>query len=218
MAQFAVFGLGSFGATLSIELHQLGHEVLVFERDPDRAQAFRDDLPNIVVADGTDRAILEEFGVGAIPCAVISLGEALEASVLITLHCRELGVETIYTKAMSDIGGRILSRVGASQVIYPERAAAKRLVHRLTSPNLLDYLPIGEGHSVEQVYTPKSLVGRSLGELRVRERFGVQVLAVKDSRTSPDTVRMADADSVLLETDQLILLGPNKKLAEFDKL
>lgn len=217
MALFAVIGLGNFGGTLAVELHDQGQEVIAVDKDPDVCQGLRDSLPSVIVADATDRESLEAVGIQDASQAVISLGKDLEASVLVALHCAEMGIEKIHVKALSSLHGRILKRVGASGVIFPEQDAARRLAQRLIFPNLVDYLPIAPGHSVEQVRTPEQFVGKSLAELELRKRLGVQVIAIRDPSAADSSILIPTGDTVLKEQDLLVLLGPNEKLSELSK-
>lgn len=213
MERFVVIGLGNFGGSLAVQLHELGLEVLGIDVDPDAGQLLRDEIPNVVIADATDRDTLVAVGADEVECAVISLGDALEASVLATLHCAELGIEHIYAKVVSETHGRILTRVGATEVVFPEREAARRLAHKLAAPNLVDFLPISPGYSVEQVRTPENFVGKTLVELDLRQRFGIQVIAIRDTAALDSPLRIPTGETVLAAEDQLVILGPNDKLA-----
>ncbi|MFQ5742448.1 MAG: potassium channel family protein [Acidobacteriota bacterium] len=213
MQHYAVIGLGNFGSTLAIELQKIGHDVIAIDGDSEKAQLLRDYLAHVVVADATDRETLEALGVGDVECVVISLGHNLEASVLATLHCAELGVPRIYAKVVSRSQGRILERVGATRVVFPEREVARRLAHKLSSPNLIDFLPITEGYSVEQVRTPAAFVGKSLGELQLPKRFRVQIIAIRESAAPGSPLHLPTADTALGADDQLVLLGRNEDLA-----
>lgn len=216
MAHFAVIGLGNFGGTLALELNSLGHEVLAIDSDPDRGQIYRDRLPNVVITDATERKTLEVLGVGEVDCAVISLGRAFEAAVLIALHCVEMDIPKTYAKVMSGTQGRILKRLGVTRVIFPEREVARRLAHRITNPNLVDYLPITEGYSVEQVSPPPSMLGKTLEQLDLRQRFGINVIAIRESEDPDSPLRMPTGGTLLSAGDQLVLLGKNEHLAHFE--
>jgi trk system potassium uptake protein TrkA len=216
MAHFAVIGLGNFGGTLALELTTLGHDVVAIESDTERAQEFGDLLPHVVVANATDRHTLEVLGVGEVDCAIISLGRALEAAVLIALHCVELEVPKIYAKVFSDTQARILKRVGVTRAIFPEREVARRLAHSITNPNLVDYLPITEGFSVEQLAVPPSMVGKTLEQLDLRRRFGVNVIAIRVSDDPDSHLQLPTGGTVVSKGDQLVIMGRNEELARFE--
>lgn len=215
MGSFTVIGLGNFGGTLAVELHSLGHDVTAIEVDPEQAQLFRDRLPHVVVADATDRATLEAIGCADTEVAVISLGRDLEASVLTSLHLVEMEVPKIYAKVVSRIQGRILKRVGVTRVIFPEREVARRLAHRISSPNLIDFLPITEGYSVEQIPAPAEFVGKNLEQIGLPARYNIQVIALRESRDPDSALRVPTSTSVVREDDQLVLMGSNEDLARF---
>jgi len=190
--------------------------VIAIEEDAERAQTFRDRLPHVVVANATDRHTLEVLGVGEIDCAIISLGRVLEATVLVALHCVELEVPKIYAKVVSATQGRILKRLGVTRVIFPEREVARRLAHRITNPNLVDYLRITEGYSVEQLAAPPSMVGKTLEALELRRRYGINVIAIRES-TDPDSpLQLPTGGTIVSAGDQLVLMGQNEELAHFE--
>lgn len=218
MQEFAVIGLGNFGGTLAASLHELGLPVVAIDVDPDQAQEFRDRLDNVVVADATDRDTLKALGVGECGVAVISLGDDLETSVLVTLHCSELGVSAIYAKVVSSTHARILEKLGATTVIFPEREAARRLAQKLSSPNLVDFLPLSAGYSVEEIRIPEPFIGQTLAELNVRQRYGVQVVAIRESQAPDAPIRMPQPDTRLEDDDILVLIGPNDKLGVLSDL
>jgi trk system potassium uptake protein TrkA len=172
----------------------------------------------VVVADATDRQSLEELGLGDIDCAVICLGRHLEASVLATLHCVELGVACIYAKVVSPTHGRILERVGASKVIFPEREVAQRLAHKLAMKNLIDYLPLGKGYSVDQLQTPRRFVGKMLSELDLPNRYKVQVVAVRETSAPDSPLHLPNRDTVLGKGEHLVLIGRNEDLDAIEAL
>lgn len=218
MDHFTVIGLGNFGGTLAVALHQLGKEVVAIELNEERAQRFRDLLPHVVIADATDADTLRALEIGSTDCAIISLGRKLEASVLATLHCAELGIGCIYAKVTTETHARLLEKVGATRAVFPEREIAQRLAHKLSAPNLIDFLPIAKGYSVEQIRTPSSLVGLTLEEAGLPGRFRVQVIAIRESEDPDSALRMPSRHTVLEDDDQLVLLGKNEDLAAVQEL
>jgi trk system potassium uptake protein TrkA len=216
MSRFAIIGLGNFGGTLALELHALGHDVLAIESDPDKAHLFRDRLPHLVIADASDRETLDALGMSEFDCAIIGLGRQFEATVMVALHCIEMKIPKIYAKVVSGSQGRILKRLGVTQVVFPEREVARWLAHSITNPNLVDYLPITEGYSVEQMTVPQSMIGKALEQLELPRRFGVRVIAIRDSDAPDSSPQMPTGATVLSDGDQLVLLGKNENLARFE--
>lgn len=213
MAQVAVIGLGRFGFHVARHLHESGHEVLAIDLDADNVQRIRDFSSRAVVLDARDKRRLEALGIRDFDVVVVSLGERVDVSALVALHLRELGVRRLITKAGSEDHRKLLELIGVSEVVFPEQEAAARLAHRLTSPNLLDYIPLGAGFSIHEVAPPDSFVGRSLGELKLRNRFRIQVLAVRDALTQEIRVN-PDASFVVKPSDALLVLGEDKDLAQ----
>ncbi len=179
MESFAVLGLGQFGMTAALTLVEEGKEVMVVDQDRDKINSVKDRVVSAVVADAADRSVAEKFLSEEIDCIIVSLGQSYEASILATLYARELGVKHIITKANSPDHGKILSMVGASQVVHPSQEQARRLVSSLVRPNIVEYLPLVEGYSVVEVKTPESFVGKSLRDLDLRKSYRVEVIGIK---------------------------------------
>ncbi len=213
MSRFAVIGLGRFGATLARHLYQAGHEVLAIDIDPERVQAMREDVTQAVVVDVRDKLRLRSLGLKDVDVAIVSVGEQLESSTLAAFYLKEMGVKVV-ARAVSVDHGRILEAIGTDEVIYPERDMAVRLADRLVHPNLLDYVALGQGYSVMEVAVPASFIGKTLMDLRVRNRYQVQVVAIRDALT--DTLNLLpDAQQVLKDSDVLVVLGARDDLEKF---
>ncbi|MEW5913116.1 MAG: TrkA family potassium uptake protein [Thermodesulfobacteriota bacterium] len=208
----AVIGLGQFGTSLALELKALKHHVTAVDLDPKAVAQVQDAVDQAVVADATDRATLEELGLNLVEAAVISLGSDLGASILVTLHLKEMGVGRIVAKAISPEHEKILKRVGAGEVIYPERDAAQRLARSLADPNLLDFLPIGEEFSVAEMAPPAALVGKSLLELDLRKNYAVNVIAIREL-VPERTHLVVEPGYVIKDSDVLVVAGRQEDLA-----
>jgi trk system potassium uptake protein TrkA len=211
MSQIAVIGLGRFGSHVARGLHDLGHEVLAIDIDPAPVQRLRDHSTQAVVLDAREEEALRGLGVAEFDTVVLSLGARADASALVALHVKDLGVGRLVVKAMSEDHARVLQLIGADDVIFPERDAAERVVRRLSDVNLIDVLPLGEGYSVREVVAAKSFAGKSLAELRLRNRFGVQVVAIRHPGGRGLTVNPGP-DLKIREADTLLVLGANKDL------
>lgn len=207
MAQIVVIGLGRFGFHCARELHAAKHEVLAVDLDPEIVQRVRSHASRAVVLDARDTERLDALGVATFDAAVVSLGERVDVSALVTLHLKEVGVGKIVTKAGSEDHGKLLRKLGADEVIFPERESAERLAHRLTSTEVLQHLPLGEGISIDEIAPGEWMTGKSLAELALPRRFNVQVLAVRDAltgqlRANPGAgFRVKDSDSLLVVGD-----------------
>jgi len=211
MGQFVVIGLGRFGSHVARTLFHAGHEVLAIDQDPQAIQRIRDEVTRAVVVDARDKERLAALGVHEADAVVLSLGEQVEASALAALHLKELGVRHLVAKAGSEDHGKLLKLIGVDEVIFPERQAAERLASRLRDSNVLDYIPLGRGYSIHEITPPAEFLGKTLAELRLRNRFGVQVLALRDMRSGDLTVNPG-AEAVIEPYHVMIVLGANEEL------
>ena len=211
MSQFAVIGLGRFGATVASILFDSGHEVLAIDIDATAVQRMKDHATRAVVLDARDKQRLRALGVEDCDVVIVSLGDSIEASSLVTLHLKDLGVRRIIAKANSDDHARLLELIGADEIVSPEKQAAERVANRPRGAGSLDYIPLGERFTIREVMPPKEFFGKTLAELKVRNRFGVQVLAVRESRTGDVTVS-PPADFVVRDHHILVVLGANPDL------
>ena len=211
MGQFTVIGLGNFGYYLARQLYEKGHEVLAIDKRAGVVQDIKDDVSHAVVADATDRKAMESLGLKDMDATVVCIGSVLSDSILATLVMKDIGVTRVIAKAISEAHGRILEKIGASEVIFPEKDMAFSLAGRLHDPNMLDFLPFTEGYSIVELTPSKGLVGQSLRDLDLINRYGVQVIAVKE--IVPDRLNMIPTGQfVVKDSDILIILGPNDAL------
>lgn len=187
-----VIGLGRFGTALAESLVEQGHEVLGIDADARRVAALRDSLTHVVEADSTDPVALDQLGVVDFDRAVVAIGADVEASILTTSALVDLGRLEIWAKAMTGAHARILERIGAHHVVFPEAQMGERVAH-LVAGRMLDFLALDQGFALVETEAPRSLQGRSLAELGVRARHGITVVCVKPrggrfTYATPDTV------------------------------
>lgn len=213
MAQVAVIGLGKFGFHVAKHLHEAGHEVLAIDIDASNVQQIADFTSRAVVLDGRDKERLEALGIRDFDIVIVSLGERIDASALVSLHLKELGVKRLITKAGSDDHRKLLELIGVDQVVFPEREVAEHLARRLSSPNLLEFVNLGDEYSIQEIAPPDSFLGKTLQELALPTRMDVQVLAVRDALTQAVRVNPG-AEFVVKESDSLLVLGHNNALAK----
>jgi len=214
--QFAIIGLGNFGFYLATALFQKGHEILGIDINAKQVQEIRDQISRAVIADATDPQALKELELGKMDAVVICIGSILNNSILATLNVKDLGVKRVVAKAVSDPHGRILRKIGADEIYFPEKDLALTAAQRLDNPNVLDYLPFIEGYSIVQLAPPNSFIGKNLIELDLINRFGVQVIAIKE--LVPENVIMIPTGRfVVKHSDILVILGPDEALAELQE-
>lgn len=217
MAQVAVIGLGKFGFHVAKHLHEAGHEVLAIDIDVNNVNQIADFSSRAVVLDARDKERLEALGIRDFDVVIVSLGERVDVSALVSLHLRELGVRRLITKAGSDDHRKLLELIGVDQVVFPEREVAEHLARRLSSPNLLEFFTLGDDYSLHEIAPPDSFLGKSLRALDLPNQFGIQVLAVRDALTQ-DLRFAPGADFVVKESDSLLVLGRNSDLAKLRRL
>ena len=206
-----VVGLGRFGGALALELEELGHEVLAIDESETRVQGFSHQLAHVVSGDATDLDTLTGLGVKDLRHAVIAIGSDIEASVLATAAIADLGVDDIWAKAITEPHARILERVGATHVVFPERDMGTRVAHQVTG-QMMDYIEIDESFALVETRPPSAELGKTLEAAQLRKRWGVTVVSAKPpggtfTYTTPDTVLEAGAI--------LLVAGPKDAVESF---
>ena len=215
MKSYVVIGLGRFGQGAARQLCELGAEVLAMDVRSDLVQQVANEVTHAVVGDARDKEVLRALGVKDFDCAVIAIGEDLAASVLTAMNLQELGVPYIVCKAHDETHRRVLERLGVQRVVIPEKDQAQRLARSLHSHNVLEYIELSEEYGILEVPAPKSWVGKSLKELNVRAKLGVNIIAVESGKT---TNVSPSADYRILAEDVLVVLGDNAALEAVQKL
>ena len=206
-----VIGLGRFGSAIADALNRLGHEVLAIERNPKLVQEWSGRLTHGVEADGTNMDALMQVGVKEFPIAVVGIGTSIEASVLATANLVDLGHKQVWAKAITPAHGRILERIGAHRVVYPEADAGEKVAH-LVSGKLLDYIEFEDGYAIVKMRPPLETHGFTLGQSQVRKKYGVTVVGVK----SPgEDFTYAQPDTLVSAHDTLIVAGNSQLLERF---
>lgn len=206
-----VIGLGRFGAAVALELEALDHEVLAIDSSDALVQAFAPKVTYVVAGDATDADVLRSLGVERFSHAVVAIGDNIEASILATAALADLGVPNVWAKALTEAHGSILSRVGATKVVFPERDMGVRLAHQFTG-QIIDYIEIDEDFALVETGPPADVTGRTLGEAQLRARHDVTVVSIKPvggafTYATPDTV--LSAGSILL------VAGPKAAVERF---
>jgi len=206
MRRVIVIGLGIFGFNIAKDLYENGFEVVAIDKNKDVIQKIKDSCTKAILADGTDKEMMGSIGIQQDDVVIISFGEDLAASTLITLHLREMKVKTVIVKAPNEDHKHVLEKVGATEVIIPEREMADKVAKSLISPNVLDYIPLSEGYTICEIVPPPSFFGKSISELHLRSRHHVEVIAVRE--VLPDRLQMVPrADFVIKDSDILVVIG-----------
>lgn len=215
MKTYLVIGLGRFGASLATQLCTLGAEVLAVDVRSDLVQQVANAVTHAVVGDAQDKEVLRSLGARNFDCAVIAIGDDLAASVLITMNLKELEVPYIVCKAHDETHRKVLEKLGVDRVVIPEQEHAQRLGRSLYRHNVLDYIELSQSHGILEVPAPKTWIGKTLRELNVRAKLGVNIIAVENGgRTNVSPA----ADYAIQPGDTLVVLGENYALEAVQKL
>jgi trk system potassium uptake protein TrkA len=212
---FAVIGLGRFGTAVAETLVEQGQEVLAIDNDPDKVEHVGDMVTHAVQCDATDEKALRAVGLDNVDVAVVSVGEDIEASILIVMTTMDLKVPELIAKAVTAKQGKVLEKLGVRRVVYPEREAAVRLAHSLATPNQVEHLQLAKGFGFVEMPLPTRYAGMLLRESMIRTHYNVNVVAIK--RRTPDTGLPGGveeevnfnpaADDLLKEGDVLLMIG-----------
>lgn len=212
--EFAVIGLGRFGGSICEELSLEGMKVLAIDKNEHKINEFKNIASHAVIADSTDEQVLRELGLSNVDHVIVAIGDNIEASILTTVILADMNVKKITVKAQSDYHEKILNKIGAHQVVHPERDMGKRIAHSIISNNILDYLELSDEHSMVEVAASRKMLGRTLVELNIRAKFGCNVVAIKSGK---DINVSPTAEYEIKQSDTLIVIGADKDISKFEK-
>jgi len=217
MKRFAVIGLGNFGFHVVKALYEDGNEVVALDTDRNRVQAIDPFSTEAIVLDATDREAIKSLGLESMDGVVVSTGTKISTSILICLYLQEIGVRKILAKAQDEDHGKIMRRVGATEIIHPERDMAIRVSKSLSRPNILDFIPLADEFDLVQVGPPREFIGKSLKELNLRARYNVHIIAIKE--LVPENFQLVPpASFVVKDSDILIMLGKTQDIKKIRAL
>jgi trk system potassium uptake protein TrkA len=214
--KFAVIGLGSFGGNVAKTLYEKKHEVMAVDKNKEKVEELKSYVTHAVNTDAAVKENLQALDIQEMDVVVVSLGPEMEASILTVLYLHEMGVQHIVAKALTEDHGKILDAVGATEVIYPEKDMAIKTALRLGNPNVLEYLPLLSGIDLQEIAPPEKFIGKSLRELDLRNKYGIQVIAIKEIIPERTTI-VPKADFVIKDSDILILIGEQEQLDKIGK-
>lgn len=209
--QFLIIGLGRFGASVARTLTAAGHSVVGIDQSEERIQRVAEEIADVIKCDATDAGILESMGIGDYEAAIVCIGEKyIQNSILVTLILREKGAKKIIAKAGTKTQGRVLSKVGADEIVFPEKDMGERVARSLISSNIIDFLEVSPEVSIIEIPTPAMLLGKSLSELNLRHKYGVTIISIKTGDSK--ILAPPGIDYRFCKDDILILVGANKLL------
>jgi len=208
-----VIGLGIFGFNIVKELYESGFEVIAIDKNREAVQRARDCSTKAILADGMDKEIMEEIGIQEDDVVIISFGEDLSAATLTTLHLRQMKVKTIIVKAPNEEHKLILEKIGATEVMIPEKEIAHKVAKSLISPNVIDFLPLSDDYMIFEMAPPNSFLGKSIAELQLRSRYHIEVIAIRDI-VSGKFQMVPAADFVIKDGEVLVVVGKEKDIQQ----
>ncbi len=212
--QFAIIGLGRFGSSVAKYLAEMGYEVLAVDDNAQRVQDVAHTVTHAVSADSTDEESMSSLGIRNFDVVVVAIGQDIQSSILTTLILKDLGVPYIIVKAQNELHGKVLNKIGADKVVFPERDMGQRVAHHLISPNILEHIELSSEYSIVEMRLPSSMIGKNLKQLDIRQKYNCNVLAVKRSEEMNIT---PSADEPLIRDDVLVIVGKNDQLTKLEQ-
>ena len=206
--QFVVIGLGRFGTSVAKTLTALGHEVLALDKNEQAVQSIMQEVTQAVQADARDEETLRALGVRNLDVAVVAIGDDLEANILITLMLKEMGIPHVVAKAQSGQHGKVLEKIGADKVVYPEQDMGIRLANNLIRTNVMDFIELSLDYSIFEIIAPTKFINQTLGKLDLRAVYKINVLAIKKGA---DRIDIAPGANAVVEARDILVIVCNKK-------
>ena len=214
--QIVVLGLGRFGYSVAINLAKLGQEVLAVDTDELRVKQVAAEVTHAVQADATDLDALQALGIRNFDIGIVAIGADVQANILATLLLKELGIPYVVAKAVNELQGRVLEKIGANRVVFPEREMGKRIAHSLISTNFMDYIELAKDYRIEELTTPDGFHGKTLRQLNLRNRWGITVIVLKRAEVG-EILLSPGAETPILPGDTMVVLGKNGDLNRWNQ-
>ncbi|MEG3072048.1 MAG: TrkA family potassium uptake protein [Candidatus Syntrophopropionicum ammoniitolerans] len=214
MRQFAVIGLGRFGSSLALTLTRMGYDVLAVDTNEEKVNNIMDRVTHAAQVDAMDEQALKALGIRNFDVVVVAIGQDVQSNILVTVMLKDLGVKMVVSKAITELHGRVLERVGADKVIFPERDMGVRVAQALVSKNIVDQINLSPDYSILEMTAPDGLSGKTLAQGALRFKHGVTVLAI---RRGNDVIISPGAKQVVQQGDVLVVVGRNSKLRALEE-
>ena len=212
MKNILLIGLGRFGKHIAMQLNEMGHEIMAVDINEERVNKILPFVTNAQIGDSTDASFLESLGIGNFDICFVTIGGSFQNSLETTSLLKELGARLVISRAERDVQEKFLLRNGADRVVYPEKQVAKWASIRYADDHILDYMEVDASHAIFEVEVPDEWLGRSVGELDIRRRYNINILAVKKEKE----VSVAISVDTVLEADStLLVLGDYKAIQKF---
>jgi trk system potassium uptake protein TrkA len=214
MKQFAVIGLGRFGTSLAMTLTRMGYDVLAVDTNEEKINSIMDKVTHAVQVDAMDEQALKALGIRNFDVVIVAIGQDIQTNILVTVMLKDLGVKNVVSKAITDLHGKVLEKVGADKVVFPERDMGVRVAQALVSKNIMDQISLSPDYSIIELLAPDVVAGKTLEEGALRVEYGVTVLAI---RRGDDVIISPGARHVVNKGDVLVVVGRNEKLKDLEE-
>lgn len=214
MKSFVVIGCGRFGESVARTLYGLGNEVMVIDRSEDSIREISPEVTYAVCADAMDKKVLDDLGLSNFDVAVIAIGSDIEASIMATLVVKELGIKKVIAKAQSEIHKKVLDKIGADKVIFPERDMGIRVAHNLTSTNILDFIEVSPDYNIIELRALKEWENKTLAQLELSNKYKINVMAIK---RKDQVIVSLIGQSMILKDDILVIIGNTEDIHRAEK-
>ncbi len=211
MKNIAVIGLSSFGYYLCKSLSEMKYEIMAIDIKEELINQVKPFVRKAVIGDAKDKNFLEKLGITDFDTVIISVGSKIDVSILITLYMKELKIKQIIAKAINEDHAKILDKIGATKIVFPERDIAQRMAHTIDNPNFLEYIPLDEDLTLIEIGPPSKWVGKKLSDLDLRKKYGIQIVLIKE--LIPARVSIPFADFIIKDSDILTIIGANKEIS-----
>lgn len=209
MKSVLIIGLGNFGLLLAKKVHELGHQVLAIDKDEERVNAALPYVNDAVIGDSTNEGFLKSLGINNFDVSIVTIGNDFQSSLVTTSLLKELGGKLVISRANREVQEKFLLRNGADEVVNPEKQIAKWTAIRFTSDNILDYLELDKSHAILEVKLPEAWMGKSVGEVDIRKKYGINIMAVKENDKININIM---PDLVFTKGQTLLVLGEQKSI------
>lgn len=213
MKQFAIIGVGRFGSSVALTLTKMGYEILALDVSEERVNDIVEHVTHAVQIDALDEHALRSVGIRNFDVVVVAIGQDIQANILVTVMLKEMGVKNVVAKAQNALHGRVLERVGADKVVFPERDMGEKVAHALVSKNIMEQISLSPEHSLVEMLAPSLFINKTLLESRARNKYGVSILAI---RREGELIISPTAQERIMEGDILVVIGKTDRLQKFE--
>lgn len=216
MKSFVVFGLDPFGQTIAITLEQSGHQVMVIDSDDEAVRRVADITTDAIIGDPMSETVLRKAGVTSYDTAIISFPGRINNTVLLTILLKDMGIKTVVARACSELECKVLDKIGVDVIVFPERDMGEKLAHTLDKQNVFEYLRYSEDYSIVEAKVPEAWVGKTIVELNVRRKYGVNIIAINEDGSGKINISPAP-DRAFLKNDIITFIGSNKNINKLSR-